>query len=105
MNIFNNYYIMEVANQSNVKCVDICEDNAFLGYYPQTELELKEPSKFSPVTMVATLGGKAALHPFKKGDLVAVRLSLWGNKENDEFVNHFYIDDIKLVKELDYLIL
>lgn len=96
---------MEVVNQSSVESVDICEDNAHFGYYPQAELELKELCKFSPMTVVATLGGKAALHPFKKGDLVAVKLMFCGYKKNGEFVNRIIIDDIKLVKELEDLIL
>jgi len=30
----NNYLIMEVARQSKVKNVDICEDNIHMGYEP-----------------------------------------------------------------------
>lgn len=102
---FNNYLLMEVADQSAVKNIDVREDNFHMGFEPQSELELKEPGEFSVERLVGTLSGKAALHQFKKGDLVAVNLKHWGYKKNDEFINRIYIDDIKLVKDLDYLYL
>ncbi len=101
----NNYLIMEVEKQSKVKRVDICDDNDHYGFEPQAELELKEPGRFSMERLTGTLTGKAALHQFKKGDLVAVRLNHWGYRKKGEFVNHIRIKDIKLVKELDHLFL
>ena len=100
-----NYLLMEVAHQSEVKRVDICDETDHIGYEPQAELELKEPGRFSGERLVGTLCGKAALHQFKKGDLVAVKLSHSGYKKDGEYVNHIYIEDIKLVKNLDYLFL
>ena len=105
MIFIKNYIIMEVVDQSIVKNVECCEDDCLLGYEPQSDLELKEPGRFSIERLIGTLSGKAALHQFKKGDIVAVNLSHWGYKEDGEFVNHISINDIKLVKELDYLIL
>ena len=96
---------MEVAHQSIVKNVDVCEDDIHMGYEPQSELELKEPGKFSIEKLVGTLCGKAALHQFKKGDLVAVSLRYWGYYKNGELVNHIIIEDVKLVKDLDPLFL
>lgn len=96
---------MEVAHQSKIKNVDICEDDVHMGYEPQSELELIEPGKFSREKLVGTVCGKAALHQFKKGDLVAVSLRHRGYYENGKLVNRICIDDIKLVKELDYLFL
>ena len=64
-------------------------------------LELKEPGRFSLDHLFAKLKGKAALHPFKKGDLVAVQLSFGGYRKGDEFINDIVIDEIKLVKDLD----
>ena len=102
---FENYLIMEVESQSKVKRVDVCDETGHIGYEPQSTLELKEPGRFSTYNMVATLSGKAALHQFKKGDLVAVKLMCWKYKKKGEFVNHISITDIKLVKELDHLFL
>ena len=101
----NTYLIMEVAHQSKVENVDVCEDDIHMGYEPQTELELIEPDKPSLERLVGTLCGKAALHQFKKGDLVAVSLRHRGYTNNGELVNHIIIEDIKLVKDLDYLYL
>ena len=96
---------MEVESQSKVKRVDVCDETSHIGYEPQSTLELKEPGRFSIFNLVATLSGKAALHQFKKGDLVAVKLRCWKYKKKGELVNHISITDIKLVKELDYLFL
>ena len=100
-----NYLLMEVAHQSKVERVDICDDTHHYGFEPQCRLELKEPGRFSIDRLEGTLSGKAALHQFKKGDLVAVNLEFWGHKKKGEFVNHIRIKDIKLVKELDHLFL
>ena len=101
----DNYFIMEVENRSNFENVDICEDNTHIGYEPRVDLVLKEPGKPSIERLVGTLSGKAAVYPFKKGDLVAVSINFRGYKYAGEFVNHIRINDIKLVKELDYLYL
>ena len=101
---FENYLIMEVEKQGKVKRVNIC-DGTHSGYEPQCTLELKDPVRFSLNCLVGTLSGKAALHQFKKGDLVAVKLWIWKYKHHGEFVNHIHIKDIKLVKELDHLFL
>lgn len=101
----NNYLIMEVEHQSKVERVDICDDTHHYGFEPQCRLELKEPGRFSIGRLEGALSGKAALHQFKKGDLVAVNLNFWGYKKKGEFVNRISINDIKLVKELDYLYL
>lgn len=101
---FENYLIMEVEKQGKVKRVNIC-DGTHSGYEPQCTMELKDPGRFSLNSLVGTLSGKAALHQFKKGDLVAVKLWIWKYKHHGEFVNHIYIKDIKLVKELDHLFL
>jgi len=101
----SNYLIMEVENQGKVRRVDVCDETSHIGYEPQSTLELKEPGRFSTYNMVATLSGKAALHQFKKGDLVAVKLRCWKYKKKSEFVNHISISDIKLVKNLDPLFL
>lgn len=105
MTEFKDYFLMEVENQSKVKNVEVREDNVLLGYEPETDLELKAPGRFSIEKLVGTLSGKAALHQFKKGDLVAVKLRHWGYKRDGHYVNHIYIEDIKLVKELDQLYL
>ena len=101
---FENYLIMEVEKQGKVKRVNIC-DGTHSGYEPQCTMELKDPVRFSLNCLVGTLSGKAALHQFKKGDLVAVKLWIWKYKHHGEFVNHIHIKDIKLVKELDHLFL
>ena len=101
---FENHLIMEVEKQGKVKRVNIC-DGTHSGYEPQCTMELKDPGRFSLNSLVGTLSGKAALHQFKKGDLVAVKLWIWKYKHHGEFVNHIYIKDIKLVKELDQLFL
>lgn len=101
---FENHLIMEVEKQGKVKRVNIC-DGTHSGYEPQCTMELKDPGRFSLNSLVGTLSGKAALHQFKKGDLVAVKLWIWKYKHHGEFVNHIYIKDIKLVKELDHLFL
>ena len=97
----NNYLLMEVEKQSKVERVEVREDDFLMGYEPQCRLEIKEPGWFSMNTLSATLSGKAALHQFKKGDLVAVKLWFSGYKDKGEFVNHIRIEDIKLVKDLD----
>lgn len=101
----NNYLLMKVVHQSRVKRADICDETSHIGYEPQCKLELKGPGRFSINNLEGKLSGKAALHQFKEGDLVAVKLEFWGHKEKGEFVNHIRIKDIKLVKELDYLFL
>jgi hypothetical protein len=101
---FENHLIMEVEKQGKVKRVNSC-DGTHSGYEPQCTMELKDPGRFSLNSLVGTLSGKAALHQFKKGDLVAVKLWIWKYKHHGEFVNHIYIKDIKLVKELDHLFL
>ena len=98
-----NFSIWEVESQSNVERVDICDDESTYGYEPQCNLCLKEPDRFSINSLVARLCGKAALHQFKKGDLVAVRLQYWRVKKNNEYVTRITIEDIKLVKELKKL--
>lgn len=95
-----NYSIWEVESQSKVERVDICDDVSSYGFEPQCNLCLKEPDRFSTNNLVARLCGKAALHQFKKGDLVAVRLRYWRVKKNNEYVTRITIEDIKLVKEL-----
>ena len=99
------YLLMEVAHQSKVEYIDVCEDDFHMGYEPQSELVLNEPGRTSCQRLVGTLSGKAALHRFKKGDRVVVCLRYWGYNKNGEFINRISIDDIKLVKELDYLYL
>ena len=101
---FENHLIMEEERQGMVKRVNIC-DGTHSGYEPQCTMELKDPGRFSLNSLVGTLSGKAALHQFKKGDLVAVKLWIWKYKHHGEFVNHIYIKDIKLVKELNHLFL
>ena len=96
---------MEVKKQSLVKNVVVREDNFLMGYEPQSDLELEEPESYPRERLTATLCGKPALHQFKKGDIVAVRLNHLGYRDNDEFVNRIIIEDIKLVKELDQLYL
>lgn len=99
----NNFYsLMKVARQSEVKVEDVCDETGHIGYEPQSELELKEPGRFSLERLIGILEGKAALHKFKEGDLVAVKLKHWGYIFNDEIINRIYIDDIKLVRELDH---
>ena len=106
MNVnFENYLIMEVEEQSEVKREELCDETGHIGYEPQCTLELKDPGRFSLNSFVATVSGKAALHPFKKGDLIAVKLWIWKYKHHGEFVNHIHIKDIKLVKELNHLFL
>ena len=99
------YLILEVEKQGKLKRVDVSDETSHIGYEPQSTLELKEPGRFSTFNLVATLSGKAALHQFKKGDLVAVKLRCWKYKKKGELVNHISISDIKLVKELDHLFL
>jgi hypothetical protein len=97
MTFKTNYSIMEVEFQSEVKRVvydDPCVE-------PQCELGLKDPGRFSMYNLVAQLSGKAALHQFKKGDLVAVELNFSRRQKDGEFVNQISVHDIKLVKELD----
>lgn len=102
---FQDYSILEVVKKSKIVSVKVCEADNRISYQPQAELELKEPGRFSVTRLVGILSGKATLYPFKEGDLVAVNLKLWGHRNNGEFVNRIFIDDIKLVKELDYLYL
>ena len=99
------YLILEVEKQGKLKRVDVSDETSHIGYEPQSTLELKEPGSFFTFFLVATLSGKAALHQFKKGDLVAVKLRCWKYKKKGELVNHICISDIKLVKELDHLFL
>lgn len=101
----NSYLIMEVEKQGKVKRVELRDETGHIGYEPQCTLELKDPVRFSLNCLAGTLSGKAALHQFKKGDLVAVKLWIWKYKHHGEFVNHIHIKDIKLVKELDHLFL
>ena len=100
-----NYLIMEVAHQSKVVNVDVCEDNVHMGFEPQSELELTDTDCYPKERLVGTLFGKAALHQFKKGDKVAVCLSHRGYKKDGELINRIHIDDIWLINELDYLYL
>lgn len=102
---FQNYSILEVVKKSKIVSVKVCEDDNRISYEPQAELELKEPGRFSVTRLVGTLSGKATLYPFKEGDLVAVNLKFWGHRKDGEFINRIYIDDIKLVKELNHLYL
>lgn len=105
MVIHNHYLIMEVLNKREVKSIEVFEDDFRMGYEPQSELELKNVCGFLSEKLVCTLSGKAALHPFKKGDIVAVMLCFRAFKKEEELVNQIFIEDIKLVKELDYLFL
>ena len=98
-----NYSIWEVESQSKVERVDICDDVSTYGFEPQCDLFLKEPDRFSINNLVARLCGKAALHQFKKGDLVAVTLRYRRVKKNHEYVTRVSIEDIKVVKELKKL--
>jgi hypothetical protein len=100
-----NYSIWEVESQSNVDRVDISDDVSTYGFEPECNLFLREPDRFSTNNLVARLSGKAALHQFKKGDLVAVRLRYWRVKKNHEYVTRITIEDIKLVRELKKLFL
>ena len=94
--------LLEVEGLSSVERVEMSDDTYHYGYEPEAMLELKEPGRFSLDHLFAKLKGKASLHPFKKGDLVAVQLQFWGHRKGDyEFVNDIVIDDIKLVKDLD----
>ena len=97
----NSFFIYEVLGLSNVKRVDFIDEDGEKRCYPEAQLELKQPGKFSLNNFTATLWGKAALHPFKKGDLVAVQLSFGGYRKGDEFINDIVIDEIKIVKDLD----
>ena len=99
------FFILDVVNKGAIKSVEICDENNRISYEIQAELELKKPGRFSVTRLVGILCGKAALYPFKEGDLVAVNLNFWGHKKNGVLINRIYIEDIKLVKELDYLYL
>ena len=94
------YSIWEVESQSKVERVDINDGEATYGFEPQCDLCLKEPDIFSINNLVARLCGKAALHQFKKGDLVAVQLRYGRVKKKNEYVTGITIKNIKLVKEL-----
>ena len=97
----NLYDLYEVEGLSNVKRVDFIDEDGEKRCYPEAQLELKRPGRFSVDHLTATLWGKAALHPFKKGDLVAVQLSFGGYRKGDDFVNTVTVDDIKIIKDLD----
>lgn len=99
------YSIWEVESQSKIERVDINDGENSYGFEPQCNLCLKEPGRFSINNLVAKLSGKAALHKFKKGDLVAVQLCYWRVLRNNEYVNLVIIKDIKLVTELNKIIL
>lgn len=96
------FFVYEVLGQSKIERVEMSDDKNHYGYEPQAMLELKEPGRFALDHLFAKLKGKAALHPFKKGDLVAVRLDFWSYRKDGNYVNDIVIDDIKLVKDLDY---
>ena len=98
----NFYYVFEVVAKNDLKSVEVYEDDFFMGFEPRATMEFKIPGKFSPERLVGRLHGHAALHPFKKGDLVAVSLSFRGYGKGDDFVNDIVIDEIKLVKDLDH---
>lgn len=98
----NFFSIWEVETQSKVKSVVINDGEYSYGYEPQCMLALKSPKgSFAFDSIEAKLTGKAALYPFKKGDLVAVKLHFWRKKVNHEYVNCVIINDIKLVKDLE----
>ncbi len=100
MNNQNFYLIMEVEEQTRVECID-CNDGVIdYGYEPQCVLLLKKPGRFSSDSIAVKLQGKAALHHFKKGDMVAVSLGFWKTKNDHEYSTRVTIDDIKLVKEI-----
>ncbi len=97
-----NQFFFQVEGQSEIERVEMSDDTNHYGYEPQAMLELKEPGRFSLDHLFAKLKGKAALHPFKKWDLVAVQLRFHGYHKDGNYVNNIVIDDIKLVKDLDY---
>ena len=100
--MFNNFYsLFEVEGLGKIKRVDFIDQDGEKCNYPEAQLELKRPGRFSVDHLTATLWGKAALHPFKKGDLVAVQLRFGGYRKGDDFINDIVIDDIKLMKDLD----
>ncbi len=99
----SNFSIWEVESQSKVERVDVCDDVSSYGFEPQCYLCLKEPDRFSINSLAAKLCGKAALHQFKKGDLVAVQLRYSRVKKNNEYVTRITIENIKLVKQLKKL--
>ena len=101
----SNFSLWEVENQSQVKRFDICDETDHYGYEPQATIGLKDPGRFSKNHLVATLHGKHALHQFKEGDIVAVQLRFSKYKKHGDWVNHISVDDIRLVKDLDYLFL
>lgn len=96
------FFVYEVLGQSNVKRISFTDENGEKCSYPEAQLELKQPGKFSVDNLTAKLWGKAALHPFKKGDLVAVQLRFHGYHKDGNYVNNIVVYDIKLVKDLDY---
>ena len=67
---------------------------------PQAQLLLKDPGRFSINRLVVKLSGQQALHPFRKGDLVAVSLSFSVRDRGDGPVNEIAVNDIRLVKDL-----
>ncbi len=95
------YFVYKVLGLSKVKRVDFIDEEGEKRCYPEADLELKGPEMFSVNHLTAKLWGKAALHPFKKGDLVAVQLSFGGYHKGEDFVNDITVDDIKLVRDLD----
>ena len=98
----NFYFFCQVEGQSEIERVEMSDDTNHYGYEPQSIVELKGTGRFALDHLFAKLKGKAALHPFKKGDLVAVRLDFWGYRKDSNYVNDIVIADIKLVKDLDY---
>ena len=100
-----NFSLWEVEDQSEVERVNCSDGEIDYGFEPQCMLMLKSPGRFSVEKIAGRLHGKAALHQFKKGDLVTVKLRFWGWKVNHDYVNNVTIDDIKLVKNLrDFLL-
>lgn len=94
------FSLWEVEDQTEVERVDCSYGENDYGYEPQCMLMLKSPGRFSTEKITGSLHGKAALHQFKKGDLVTVKFRFWSWKTNHDYVNTVTINDIKLVKNL-----
>lgn len=93
----NQFFILEVEKQTPVESVEV-NDGYESGFEPRSVLMLKAPEIFSYDSFAAMLQGEAALHRFKKGDLVAVKLRFQAAKKNHEYYTQVVIEDIKLVK-------
>lgn len=99
------FSLWEVEDQTEVERVGCSEGEIDYGFEPQSVLILKSPGRFSLEKIAGRLHGKAALHQFKKGDLVIVKLRFWSWKTDHDYVNNVTINDIKLVKNLKDILL